>query len=113
MELRSAASRSRRIRVCAGDRRAAADTIGEWRPYVYPLLTPSGFAVTDEAPADHHYKQTVWTPHHDVGGHTFWINGAGKIAGPAPVTGVEELPDGPSAVFRHDPTWQAGTGEPL
>ena len=31
----------RRLRVTAGGRFAAAYTLGAWRPYVYPLLTPS------------------------------------------------------------------------
>jgi hypothetical protein len=94
---------------------AAAYTMGAWRPYVYPLLTPAGSAATDEAPADHHYHQSVWISHHDVNGHTFWIEGdtAGKIAGAAPIFGVEELPDGPAAVFRHDLVWQAPDGTPL
>lgn len=37
-----------------------AFTPGARRPYVYPLYTPSGYAVTSEAPADHPHHQSVW-----------------------------------------------------
>jgi hypothetical protein len=115
MTVRIAAPRSRRIRVFAGDRTVAGYTIGEWRPYVYPLLTPSGLAVTDEAPADHHYHQSVWLSHHDVNGQTFWINGesAGKIAGQPPMTRVQALASGEAAVFHHELVWQDRHGAPL
>ena len=113
MDLRIATPRNRRIRVYAGHRLAAAYTITDWRPYVYPLLTPSGFAVTDEAPADHPYHQSVWISHQLVNGHTFWINGDAKIGGPTPAFGVEELPDGSAAVFRHDLVWRGPDGVPV
>ena len=35
-------------------------TAGDFRPYVFPLFTPAGFAVTSEAPADHPHHQSVW-----------------------------------------------------
>lgn len=35
-------------------------TAGDLRPYVYPLFTPSGVAVTSEAPADHPHHQSLW-----------------------------------------------------
>ncbi|MEO8132814.1 MAG: DUF6807 family protein [Betaproteobacteria bacterium] len=35
-------------------------TSGDFRPYVFPLYTPAGFAVTSEAPADHPHHQSVW-----------------------------------------------------
>jgi Family of unknown function (DUF6807) len=115
MTVRIAALRSRRIRVYEEGRMLAAYTIGEWRPYVYPLLTPSGVAVTDEAPADHPYNQSLWLSHHDVNGHTFWIDGepAGKITGPLPAATVERLPDGAAAVLRHELVWQDPQGSPL
>ena len=37
-----------------------AFTGGDYRPYVYPLLTPSGIAVTSEAPADHPHHHSLW-----------------------------------------------------
>jgi hypothetical protein len=115
MNVHIAAHRGRRSRVYAGERMVAAYTIGEWRPYVYPLLTPAGIAVTDEAPADHHYHQSLWISHHNVNGHTFWINGehAGKVAGRPPQQSVEPLPDGEAAIFRHDLVWQDPQGNPL
>lgn len=35
-------------------------TSGDFRPYVFPLFTPAGFAVTSEAPADHPHHHSVW-----------------------------------------------------
>jgi hypothetical protein len=71
--------------------------------------------VTDEAPVDHPYHQSVRLSQHDVDGHTFWIDGptAGRIGGPPPRATVETLPEGPAAVFRHRLTWAAPDGTPL
>ena len=35
-------------------------TSGDFRPYVFPLFTPAGFAVTSESPADHPHHHSVW-----------------------------------------------------
>jgi len=35
-------------------------TQGPFRPYIYPLYTPTGFAVTSEGPADHPHHSSVW-----------------------------------------------------
>lgn len=35
-------------------------TQGAWRPYLFPLYTPAGFAVTTESPADHPHHNSVW-----------------------------------------------------
>ena len=35
-------------------------TQGEFRSYVSPLLTPAGFAVTAECPADHPHHSSLW-----------------------------------------------------
>ncbi|GIK87865.1 MAG: PmoA family protein [Burkholderiales bacterium] len=37
-----------------------AFTPGALRPYIFPLYTPAGFAVTSEAPADHPHHQSLW-----------------------------------------------------
>ncbi len=35
-------------------------TQGDFRSYVFPLLTPAGHLVTSEAPADHPHHQSLW-----------------------------------------------------
>ncbi|MCM0018674.1 MAG: PmoA family protein [Tagaea sp.] len=35
-------------------------TQGRMRPYVYPLFTPAGYAVTSESPADHPHHNSLW-----------------------------------------------------
>ncbi len=35
-------------------------TQGRMRPYVYPLLTPAGHAVSSESPADHPHHNSLW-----------------------------------------------------
>ena len=35
-------------------------TQGTMRPYIFPLYTPAGFAVTTESPADHPHHNSVW-----------------------------------------------------
>ena len=35
-------------------------TEGRQRPYVYPLMTPAGFPVTSECPADHPHHNSLW-----------------------------------------------------
>lgn len=33
---------------------------GQFRPYLYPVYSPKGFAVTSESPADHPHHNSVW-----------------------------------------------------
>ena len=35
-------------------------TAGQFRPYLYPVYTPAGFAVTSEGPADHPHHHSIW-----------------------------------------------------
>lgn len=35
-------------------------TQGRMRPYVYPLFTPAGYAVSSESPADHPHHNSLW-----------------------------------------------------
>lgn len=41
-------------------RMVLALTQGNRRAYAYPLMTPAGFAVTSEAPADHPHHNSLW-----------------------------------------------------
>jgi hypothetical protein len=51
---------TRRRTLRHGDRKVLAMTQGRARPYLYPLYTPLGFAVTEESPADHPHHNSVW-----------------------------------------------------
>jgi hypothetical protein len=51
-------------------------TQGRMRPYVYPLFTPKGFAVTSESPADHPHHNSLWIASDHV--HALVPVGAGK-----------------------------------
>ena len=57
----------------------------------------------------------MWLAQDEVNGYNLWVNSpqAGRIVGPEPAGAVEETPDGPAAVFRHEITWQAPDGTPL
>jgi len=41
-------------------RNLLAFTQGQFRPYLFPVYTPSGFAVTAENPPDHPHHSSVW-----------------------------------------------------
>ena len=41
-------------------REIASFTQGPFRPYLYPVFTPAGFAVTSESPADHPHHHSLW-----------------------------------------------------
>jgi len=43
-----------------GGRTVFSLTQGRHRPYLFPLYTPSGFAVTSECPADHPHHNSFW-----------------------------------------------------
>lgn len=59
------------------------------KPYIYPLLSPSGLAITrdfpmktvDGDPADHPHQKSMWTTFGDVNGVDFWAETekSGKI----------------------------------
>lgn len=81
-------------------------TQGRMRPYVYPLFTPAGYAVTSESPADHPHHNSLWIAadhvhalvrakpgHHEAYTYNFYVDetfqgrAAGtQIAGPASLT---------------------------
>jgi hypothetical protein len=90
-----------------GDRLVAAYTLGHYRPYVYPVLTPGGLPVTEESPADHPHHHSVWLGQDDVNGANFWLNrpGCGRVSGEPPEYGVRPGPDGPAAVFWQRLSW--------
>jgi hypothetical protein len=112
VDVRIGALFSRRLRVYADGRFVAAYTLGRWKPYIYPLLTPNGVPVTEESPADHPHHHSVWLGQDEVNGQNFWLNdsSSGHVVGDAPQTAVVETPDGNAATFRQELTWRAADG---
>lgn len=50
----------------------AAVQQGKFRPYIHPVMTPGGHAVTEIAPADHLHHLGIWFAHEDIDGVNFW-----------------------------------------
>lgn len=53
-------SKTHRMTLSWRGRDVLAFTQGPFRPYLYPVYTPAGFAVTAEDPADHPHHSSVW-----------------------------------------------------
>ena len=53
-------ARTRRRVLRHDGRTVLAMTAGDFRPYVFPVCTPAGFAVTAESPADHPHHHSLW-----------------------------------------------------
>ena len=56
---RGAVAKARRLAVGWRGRAITALSQGEYRAYLYPVLTPAGVAVTAEAPIDHPHHQSI------------------------------------------------------
>jgi hypothetical protein len=55
-----ASARTRRHVLRHAGRPVLALTAGAFRPCLFPVYTPAGFAVTAEAPADHPHHSSIW-----------------------------------------------------
>lgn len=53
-------ARTERRTLRRGVRPVLSLTQGRYRPYLFPLYTPAGFAVTSECPADHPHHNSFW-----------------------------------------------------
>ena len=42
------------------------------KPYIYPLIGPTGACVTDDGPKDHVHHRSLWVAHGDVNGVDVW-----------------------------------------
>ena len=57
---RGARAASHRLGVRWRGKRILSLSQGPYRPYLYPVFTPAGFAVTSESPADHPHHNSIW-----------------------------------------------------
>lgn len=64
---RGAWARTKRRRLCREGIALLGVTQGEFRNYLYPLLTPAGYPVTAERPADHPHHASLWLASDHVG----------------------------------------------
>lgn len=53
-------ARTRRRMLRLDGRAVLGVTAGAYRPYLYPVYTPAGFAATTEGPADHPHHHSIW-----------------------------------------------------
>lgn len=88
----------------------AAIQQGKFRPYIHPVMTPSGHAVTEIAPADHLHHLGIWFAHEDIDGVNFWAPES-RWTVPCPrmqvtATAVEINEDG--VIFRQEVDWLDG-----
>ncbi len=100
-----------RLLVRQHDQLVAGYTVGPWRSYLYPVLTPRGLPLTEESPVDHPHHNSLWLGQDELNGHNLWLTrpGCGRVA----VTDLQHRVDGPAAVFVERNEWRAASGEPL
>lgn len=86
----------------------------ELRSYVFPLYTPGGVLVIQEAPPDHPHHQGIWAGL-EIDGHDLWNAGSfGKArhrqTNPLPLAQLQPsiAPDG--VTFRHAAVWESADG---
>lgn len=71
---------------CDGELWAGYVADGEFKPYVWPIIGPTGAPVTREWPMgqgrdekhDHPHQRSMWFTHGDVNGMSFWEEAAGR-----------------------------------
>ena len=100
------------LKVYADGNYLAAVQQGKFRPYVHPVITPGGHAVTEIAPADHLHHHGIWFAHEDIDGVNFWAPES-RWTHPMPrmlvtATDIEIGADG--VTFRQDVDWLDGEG---
>ena len=90
----------------------AAVQQGKFRPYIHPVLTPGGHAVTEIAPADHLHHLGIWFAHEDIDGVNFWAPES-RWEHPIPrmlVTATEIDVGDDRVTFRQEVDWRDGNG---
>ena len=100
------------LKVYADGHYLAAVQQGKFRPYIHPVITPGGHAVTQIAPADHLHHHGIWFAHEDIDGVNFWAPES-RWTHPIPrmlvtATDIEIGADG--VTFRQDVDWLDGEG---
>ena len=132
---RGAWTGTHRVGVRWQGRRLFSISQGCFRSYLFPVLTPKGFPVTSESPADHPHHNSIWVacdrvhcrfPYDDSdteeGTYNFYVNGifqgraAGRIVGKAleyEEIDPEHLRITQTLVWLGPPEWAAPEGRTL
>jgi hypothetical protein len=114
-------ARTHRKTLMQGERPVLGLTQGRQRPYVYPLFTPAGFAVTSESPADHPHHNSLWIAADHVHGrmpaadgrieeytYNFYVDETfqGRAPGALIVTDTRAHCDGDAIAITQDIEWR-------
>ena len=132
---RGAWAASHRLGVHWRGKRVLSLSQGPYRPYLYPVFTPAGFAVTSESPADHPHHNSIWvaldrvrcrfpysSDETEEGTYNFYVNGTfqGRAPGRILTTGVESEELAPDHLrmrlnlqWRGPEEWAAARGRVL
>jgi Methane oxygenase PmoA len=102
---------SGRLLVLARGQIVAGYAVGPWRSYLYPVLTPTGFPLTEESPVDHPHHNSIWLGQDDLNGHNFWLTQPG--CGHVVVRALDHVVAGRAAIFRETNQWVSPQGEAL
>ena len=89
----------------------------ELRSYIFPLYTPGGVLVIQEAPTDHPHHQGIWAGL-EIDGHDLW--NAGSFGKPrhrqtnrTPLAELLPEVEGNGVTFAHEIAWETADGTPL
>jgi len=87
------------------------------RSYVFPVYTPAGVLVTQEAPPDHPHHQGVWAGL-EIDGHDLWNAGSfGKAhhrqTNLLPLAQIIPVIDPRGVTFSHEIVWETADGTVL
>lgn len=103
--------------VQTGERLLGGYNAVELRSYIFPLYTPGGVLVLQEAPPDHPHHQGIWTGL-EIDGHDLWNAGSfGKArhrqTNPLPLAQLTPTVDAQGVAFAHPVVWETAEGAAL
>jgi hypothetical protein len=103
--------------VLAGGKLIGGYNAVELRSYVFPLYTPAGVLVIQEAPPDHPHHQGVWAGL-EIDGHDLWNAGSfGKErhrqTNCTPLAELKPTVDESGVTFAHEIAWETVDGQSL
>ncbi len=101
----------------SGDRLLAGYNCNDLRAYLFPLYTPNGALVLQEAPPDHPHHQGLWAGL-EVDGHDLWNAGSfGKTRhqqrSVQPINEINTAVTEAGVVLTHDLRWSTAVAEVL
>ena len=100
-----------------GDRLLAGYNCNDLRAYLFPLYTPNGGLVLQEAPPDHRHHQGLWAGL-EIDGHDLWNAGSfGKLrhqqCSVQPLNEINTAIDARGCLLTHDLSWSTAAAEVL